>query len=136
MHACINCGADRPSDETLCTSCGISQESGERESGAAPFQTSCVVCNRTRQTLLWWTTSSLHTCPSCGVYYCGRCRDGLRDQESKVRWWMPNPARPGKKCRECEGVVPVAALAPGCLLSPALLTAVAISSVLVLQALL
>ena len=53
--------------------------------------------------LLGATLSSGSRCRSCGVYYCDRCYDRLRDRE--VRWWVPTLSEPGKVCRECGGGV-------------------------------
>ena len=68
---------------------------------------SCIVCDKAPRTLLGVTISSRPSCRSCGVRYWL--------EEHRARWWMPT----------------LTGSEPGCLLSPALLSAAAIPVLLV-----
>ena len=103
MSACVNCGAELQSVESSCVSCGASQKASDWESEVAASETSCVGCDRRRLRFLGGTLGSWIRCRRRRVrkWYWG----------NRARWWMPH----------LTGDV-----GPGCLLSPGLLSAVAV----------
>ena len=104
MTGCTNCGADLQSDASFCVTCGASRKPGEREVEAPASETGCAVCNSRRLSLLGVTLSSWPRCRSCGVHYCGSCRDRLK--EKRARWWVPTLTGYEKVCPKCGGGVP------------------------------
>jgi hypothetical protein len=153
-RSCRHCGARLAPGEPVCTSCrealalsstidfrdhGSQDVPGSRPRGSSTAK-SCIVCNSRQPSLLGLTIGSRPRCSGCGVYYCGSCRDQL--EEKKVRWWVPTLSGSGTLCRECGEEVPkpfqwyeIFLFGPGCLVSPAVLSALAISVMLLIMVL-